>query len=62
MKKSKIYLFAAIVFLGVGLANFFTYANLTTSVILINTAWIFISGLYFYKFYKLEKTEKISNK
>ncbi len=52
------YLLAAIGFLGVGIANFFTYSNLTTTVILINLGWILVSGLYFYQFFKLRKTEE----
>ena len=58
MKKSNIYLLLAIIFLGVGIGNFFTYANLNTTIILINIGWILISGLYFYRFSKLRKVEK----
>lgn len=55
-KQSKLYLFLAIGFLTLGMANFYMEGLTSTPRILINIGWLVIAGLYFFQYLKLRKT------
>ena len=57
-RQSKLYLFLAIGFLILGMANFYMKGFTSTFSILLNIGWLVIGGLYFAQYLKFRKLPK----